>query len=239
MENPDIDDFTATALQTDFVYTFASPTEAADVAVWLRGSSSAAWDRAAGGTYSVDLDTKTVTFALGQPAGTLVRINRRHGFASIASVAPHLIGQSVYVHGDGLPIGLITATDGDLNLDIDRFDFELQAGLRQVPRIVLHPYKGRGEMSPTMHNQRIFQVLLQMIRTGDVAVSAAAGGAPRPVALRNYDSGVTDATLEEVLFTGSKRVGGLGQWQREPTVEITQLEPMPFLLQSVTYDIRF
>ena len=48
-----------------------------------------------------------------------------------------------------------------------------------------------------------------------------------------------DPVLEEVLFTGPKRISGIGRWELEPTLVITQLVPMPFLLRSVTYDVRY
>lgn len=155
------------------------------------------------------------------------------------SAFPWLEGQDVEVHGDGLPLGAFTVESGLIELGIKSFSASAEVGLKQVPRIVLHPYKGRGESSPTMQNMRIFRALLQLERTGEVAITAAAGGRPRQIALANFDSGVMDPTLEECLFSGSRRIGGLGRWQKEPTIEITQIEPMPFLLRSITYDVRF
>ncbi len=148
-------------------------------------------------------------------------------------------GEAVYVHADGLPLGEFTVASGQIDLGDYSVIASAEVGLKQVPRLVLHPYKGRGDLSPTMVNQRIFRVLLQLERTGAVAVTAHDGGTPRPVSLQNHDSGTMDPTLEEVLFSGPKRVSGLGRWQKEPTVEITQVDPMPFLLRSATFDIRY
>lgn len=155
------------------------------------------------------------------------------------SAYPWLEGQEVEVHGDGLPLGSFMATSGIIDLDDATYASLAEVGLRQVPRIVLHPYKGKGDLSPTMQNMRVFRALIQLERTGAVAITGHDGGRPRQVSLQNYDSGLMDPTLEEVLFTGPKRIGGLGRWQKEPTVEITQIEPMPFLLRSITYDVRF
>jgi hypothetical protein len=155
------------------------------------------------------------------------------------SAYPWLEGQVVEVHGDGLPLGAFTVASGQINLGTSTYASAAEVGLKQVPRIVLHPYKGKGEISPTMQNMRIFRALLQLERTGGLAITAYDGGRPRQVALQNYDSGLMDPTLEEVLFTGPKRISGLGSWQKEPTIEITQIEPMPFLLRSITYDVRF
>lgn len=155
------------------------------------------------------------------------------------SAYPWLEGQTVEVHGDGLPLGAFTVSSGTIDLGTATYASSAEVGLKQVPRIVLHPFKGKGELSPTMQNMRIFRALLQLERTGAVAITGHDGGRARQVSLQNYDSGLMDPTLEEVLFTGPKRIGGLGRWQKEPTVEITQIEPMPFLLRSITYDIRF
>ena len=155
------------------------------------------------------------------------------------SAYPWLEGQEVEVHGDGLPLGAFTVVSGSIDIDGATYASSAEVGLRQVPRIVLHPYKGKGDLSPTMQNMRVFRALIQLERTGAVAITGHDGGRPRQVSLQNYDSGLMDPTLEEVLFTGPKRIGGLGRWQKEPTVEITQIEPMPFLLRSITYDVRF
>lgn len=155
------------------------------------------------------------------------------------SAYPWLEGQEVEVHGDGLPLGAFTVSSGSVDLGSAAYAVSAEVGLRQVPRIVLHPYKGKGDLSPTMQNMRVFRALIQLERTGAVAITGHDGGRPRQVSLQNYDSGLMDPTLEEVLFTGPKRIGGLGRWQKEPTVEITQIEPMPFLMRSITYDVRF
>ena len=239
ISNADYDHFTATASQTVFTYTFTSPATASDVAVWTRASSSDDWGRISSADYTVDLGAKTVTFGAGLSAGTLVRVNLRQGTATVTGSADHLEGISCECHADGITLGALTPSSGVVDLGDDRFDFTFQLGLRQVPRIVLHPYKGRGDLSPTMQRQRIFRVLLQLERTGAIAITAHDGGTPRAVSIQNYDSGVMDPVLEEVLFSGAKRVSGLGKWQIEPTIEITQISPMPFLLRSATFDIRY
>lgn len=239
VENSDYDEATATADQTVFAYTFTSPADDADVAVWTRAKAADPWSRAAGDEYSVDLGAQEVTFATGLAAGTLVRINLRQSTASVSAAAPFLEGIEVAAHADGITAGSVTVSGGVIDIGDERFDFALQAGLRQIPRIVLHPYKGRGDLSPTMQKQRIFRALVQLERTAGVAITGHDGGTPRDVSLSNYDSGVTDRLLSEILFSGAKRISGLGKWQTEPTIEITQKEPMPFLLRSVTYDVRF
>ena len=155
------------------------------------------------------------------------------------SAYPWLEGQTVYVHGDGLPLGEFTVSSNSVDLGDASFSSEAEVGLFMVPRLVLHPYKGKGEVSPTMQRQRIFRALLQLERTGAIAITAHDGGRVRKVPLRNWDAGVFDQTAEEALYSGPKRVTGLGAWQIEPTIEITQLEPMPFLIRSITFDVRY
>lgn len=155
------------------------------------------------------------------------------------SAYPWLEGKVVEVHGDGLPLGSHTVSSGQIDLGTLTYSSFAQVGFRQVPRVVLHPLKGKGGQSPTMQNMRNFRMLLQLERTGAVSVTGHDGGTPRPVPLRNWDSGTYDPTLEESLFTGQKRISGIGRWQKEPTIEITQIDPMPFLLRSVSFDTRF
>jgi len=167
-----------------------------------------------------------------------VKIQGSGSSIDLRGVADHLSDEEVFVHVDGLPAGSYIATDGQIDLGELSYENEVEVGLRMVPRIVLHPYKGRGDTSPTMKNMRIFRALLQLERTGAIAIGMD-GGRPRPVSLQNHDSGTMDPTAEEVLLTGQRRVSGIGRWQIEPALEITQIDPMPFLLRSVTYDVRY
>ena len=152
---------------------------------------------------------------------------------------PWLEGQQLELHGDGIPFGAFTVVGGFIDLGDRSYSASVEAGLRQVPRIVLHSYKGKSETSPTMTNQRVFRCLIQFERTGAAAITAHDGGRPRAISFQSYDSGTSDPTIDELLFTGPRRISGLGKWQKEPVVEITQLEPMPFLMKSISYDVRF
>lgn len=238
ISNTDFDDFTAGAGQTVFTWTFASPTLAEDVAVWARLSTLDDWVRVTNADYAVDLGAKTVTFSSGRTAGDLVHINERKAAVNITTEAGHLNNETVFVHGDGLPFELLPVTAGNIDFGDQRYDFEVEVGLIQLPLLVLHPYKGRGEMSPTMKKMRVFRALLQLERTGGVSIGMEEG-TTKAVSLQNYDSGLMDPVLEEVLFSGPKRISGIGRWEIEPTLVITQLVPMPFLLRSVTYDVRY
>ncbi len=234
ISNPDVQEFTATAAQTVFTYAFASPVLATDIAAWRYDGIR--WERLGG--FTVNLGAKTVTFAQGRAAGELIRINRRRDTITLGSGAAHLAGVEVYAHGDGLPLGMFTSAGGIIDLGDARYDFTAEVGLYQVPRIVMHPYKGKGEISPTMANMRIFQTLIAMERTGALSIGTESTR-QRPVPLRKFGSGQADPTLEEMLFSGVKRIAGIGSWEKEPCLVISQDAPMPWLVRSLTYDVRF
>ncbi|AGH15991.1 tail protein [Dunaliella viridis virus SI2] len=235
--NPDLETFTASALQTVFTYTFSNPTEEIDIGVFTRADTLDVWRRVEPADYTLDTGAKTITFDTGRPVGTLVAITRRA--TSFSTGAPELDGVECYVHADGRPVGAHTPASGTVTISGDEgFNFNARIGLRMVPRLVMQAYKGQGDRSPTMEKQRIFRALLSLDRTSNVAICME-GQTPRAIALTRYDSGVFDRELEEVLFTGTKRISGLGKWETEPRLEITQTEPGPWLLRSVSYDIRF
>jgi len=233
------DDFTATAAQTEFTYTFASPADDADVAVWTRAAATDDWSRVSDADYTVDLVAKTVTFSTGLADGTLVHLNLRRQYLSGDGTTPLFSGETVAVHGDGIYLGDYTYSGSGTDLGDERWDFEVEIGFKQLPKIVLHGFKGKFEYSPTMQRQRIYRVHMEFIRTGNVAICMN-GDTAKAVPLVSFDDGqVTDPVLDEVLFTGAKRVSGIGRWQTEPVLEITQTEPMPFHLRLVSYDIRY
>lgn len=234
IQNPDVEDFTATAAQTVFTYTFTSPVLATDIAAWR--FDGIRWERLGG--FTVNLGAKTVTFAEGRELGEEIRINRRRDTITLGSGAAHLAGVEIYAHGDGLPLGTFTSAGGVISLGDARYDFTAEVGLYQVPRIVMHPYKGKGEISPTMANMRIFQTLIAMERTGALSIGTESTR-QRPVPLRKFGSGQSDPSLEEMLFSGVKRIAGIGSWEKEPCLVISQDAPMPWLIRSLTYDVRF
>ena len=226
--NPDIDAFTATAGQTAFVYTFSNPTAETDIAIFKRADTSDTWRRISPDDYTLDT---------GLDAGTLVSVCKRA--TSFSTGAPTLDGIECYLHADNRAIGAHTPASGSVSILGDEgFFFSAKLGLRMVPRIVMQAFKGQGGQSPTMQKQRIFRALLSLERTANVAIGYE-GGRPRAVALANYDAEIYDQDIEETLFTGVKRISGVGSWQTEPRIEITQTEPGPFLVRSITYDIRF
>lgn len=235
--NTELDAFTATEGQTVFAYTFASPAIESDLGVFARADGDDKWVRVEADDYTLDTGAGTVTLDTGLEAGVEVRIAARQTSFNLPN--SELNGIECYVHADGRAVGAHTPVGGSVTIQgSEGFWLNARIGLRMVPRIILQAYKGQGDSSPTMERQRIFRALLNVERTSDIAIGMQ-GGPLRPVPLTNIDSGVLDRDLEEVLFTGTKRISGMGKWEVEPRIEISQTEPGPFLLRSIAYDIRF
>lgn len=237
IDNPDLEEFTATAAQTLFTYTFTSPIESYDVAVFSRATDLDFWTRVEPTEYTLDLGAKTVTFSTGVTLGTKIAIMPRA--TSFTLTDGSLEGISCYVHCDDRAVGLHTPVANVVNILGDEgFWFHAKIGLEMIPEITLHPYRGKGDRSPTMQKQRIFRTLISMERTSNISVGYE-GGTQRPISLTDWDGGPWDADIEDVLFTGVKRVSALGGWLTEPRITISQTEPGPFLVRSITYDVRF
>jgi hypothetical protein len=241
VENPDVTEFLAPqSASTTRSYSFTSPATTDLVAVWARTDLTEPWTRLDPATdYTVDLGAQEIELTEARPTNSELRIVSRKSSVDLSSVAPWLEGIECQVHVDGLPIGLFTPSSGSIDLGDARYDFAIQVGLRMVPSITLHPYKGRGEMSPTMKPQRIHTALLQFERTLAASITMHAGGRLRPIPFENWDSAPTDKVLEELLFTGTKRIKGGGAWQTEPTVTISQDAPGPWTVRAITYDVRY
>lgn len=235
--NPDVETFTATEFQLVFTYTFSNPVLESDIGVFTRADDTDKWVRVNPEDYTLDTGAKTVTLDAAALEGVQFAISKRA--TSFNVTRAELEDIELYLHVDGRAVGIHTPRSGLVEIEGDEgFFFTARIGLRMVPRVVLQAYKGQGGQSPTMQKQRIFRALINVERTSDIAIGIE-GGTPRAVALSSYDAIEFDADLEDVLFTGTKRISGLGGWQTEPRIEITQTEPGPFLLRSVAYDIRF
>ena len=233
--NTEYDEYTATSGQTVFTYTFTSPATDADVAVWTRAASTDDWSRVSSADYTVNLGAQTVTFNTGRASGELIRVNKRQ---STVRVSPpgHNKGETFMVNADRtVPLGEFTATAttvtaGDtIDLGSARWDFTVQFGYKFNPRVVLQAFKGRLPMSPTMKKQRIFRALVQMIKTGSLSVGT-------------YGQSLKDTTIlsgSAKVFTGTKRLSGLGKWEIEPRLEFSQAQSAPWQIAAITYDVRY
>lgn len=234
--NASMEDFTATSGQTVFTYTFGSPSTEDDLHIWrLEGVH---WVRVpAAEIVSISLGTQTVTLT-PQAEGARIRINARRNIFQLTSDIAHLIGETVALYSDGVFLEEKVLTSPGTTLSAGLYwDFEIEIGLPFDAEVVLHPYKGRGEPSPTMQRQRIFRALIQVDRTSDLTL-AVEGGAARPVPLEDSSSGEYAPTAEEARYSGETRMSGLPGWHIEPRLVLAQATPNPLTVRSVTYDVR-
>jgi len=267
--NPDIDDFVASEAQTVFTYTFTSPVSTSDVAVWYRTDATVDWARVASADYTVDLSAQTITLTvLSLTEGELIRVNLRADTIPTLTDGAHLDQDTVFVSGDGLPLGTYDVADDEIVMSSGRFDFEAEIGFAQLPTIRLHTYKAAGQVSPTMKRQRIHSVLMDWRKTltatigfegrashelpmtyekSVVAVSLIvkdrAGAnitdrAGNTINVRESERRV-EAVLADTLVTEAFREKGIGAWEVEPHLELSQTEPAAWHLRSLTYDVRF
>lgn len=238
IENPLKNEFTATASQTLFTYTFTSPSDPDNLSVFSRADADDTFRRIEQTEYVLDLTAKTVTLNTGAREGTRIAIAARN--TAISGISQHLEGQQVYLHLDGRAAGLHTPSSNaisEINGD-EGYYLNARLGVYMVPDVILQTFKGLGGDSPTMKKQRIFRVLVDVERTASLAIGLQSGS-PRNVALTNWDRAKLDQDLEEYLFTGVKRISGIGRYENEPRLRITQNEPGPFALRLVNYDIRW
>ena len=237
IDNPDIEDFTATADQTVFTYTFTSPTAADDVLVMFQEADGYRPVNAA--DYTLDLSAKTVTFAAGRSLGDAIRILPRMASLDLSGVAERFEGIEVQVNNDGKSLGRFTPSSNTIDLGDARVDQQAEVGLYMVPYLELHPPKGKGETSPTMRKMRIWRALVSFYRTATCTIGIG-GNAQRTIPLHRFGAGNdVDVIAEDLNYTGVKRVSGLKGWFLEPTLVLTQSEPGPWAIRFVTYDTRY
>jgi len=236
IDNPDIEDFDASADQTVFTYTFTSPTEEGDMLVMFE--ESGVYRPLSASDYTLDLSAKTVTFAVGRSEGDAIRILPRMASLDLSDVAERFEGIEVQVNNDGKSVGRFTPSSNTIDLGEFRVDQQAEVGLFMVPRLELHPPKGKGETSPTMQNMRIFRALISFYRTATCTIGIGTGP-QRTVPLQRWGALDVDPVADDLNFTGTKRISGLRGWAVEPTLVLTQSEPGPWAIRFITYDARF
>jgi len=117
------------------------------------------------------------------------------------------------------------------------------AGLPITCRVEMLPFRGQGEESPTMRQQRIFRALVGLDRTQAQTFLSTGGdeGAHDErslVAIERYDRARTDQTAPP-SFTGIRRIVGLSGWSYGPRLTIEAEGAGAWALRNVTYDVRF
>lgn len=226
--------FTATAGQTDFVWTFTDPATASLVGVIHEGIKL---------TYAVDytvtLGSNTVTLTEAAEAGDIVTL---HQLVATLTAA-HLPSTEVQVIIDGAVQAAQTTTSGgvvtpdplpyftweiglkfpDVRTDDDGVatGFGDEVWVRDMPIAAdLPDGTVQGEM------KRVFEVTAQVITTGDLWIGAN-GEAPSLIPLRQLDVDALDVVEP---FTGGVRLEAVLGADRFGRVEFTQRSPAKLTL---------
>lgn len=229
LSESDSDDFTATAGQTVFTYTFTSPATTAEVGVSINNAVVDSDD------YTVDLGMKTVTLDTGASVGDAVNV---HVIQSDLSGLDDWEGEELTFRIDGSAGGTATVASGEVTLpQSSRVSVEYGFPFsKKVTPMPIRPNVQFGTLAS--RKARIFEATLQLYRTGGVDLKAN-GGTSRTVALREIGSDLLDKGIDELLFTGTKTVPGLRGWQNDPQIEITLDDPVEFNLLGLSYRAQF
>lgn len=138
----------------------------------------------------------------------------------------HLNGKSVAVRGDGTYRGLHTVSGGSITLTDSAVSIEV--GLFFAPRLqLLNPIVNTPTGSSMISAENTSEVTVQFLESAACTVNG------QIIPFRNFGSMLLDQPIP--LFTGYHRIENMDPWQRgETPVEISQDEPMPFHILSVT-----
>lgn len=220
------EEFTATANQTAFTYSFTSPATTAAIGVRLNGGRLETAD------YSVNLGTKTVTLDSGVAAGTKVRI--AHMINEITGL-DHLEGETVQTYVDGTQGVDVTVTGGTLTLP-DYADTEIQYGFDFSVYGKMMPFRLPGQQTLSGSKVRCARAIISLYKTGGLQIRANLG-AWRDVRLQGND--VLDRSTMDSLFTGEKDERGLMGFELGGYLEFRQAGPDPLTIRSITREVAF
>ncbi|MCY1197247.1 hypothetical protein D9M72_86090 [compost metagenome] len=136
----------------------------------------------------------------------------------------HLEGKTVQIRADGTKQPDRVVTDGQITLDRPAFD--VQIGLKFVPRVrLLRPEAQTQTGTAQASNMRTHKVSVLFYQT----IGATINGQAR--AVRSFGPDILDKP--PAPLSGWDGVGNLGWDVGESPVEITQEEPMPFHILAV------
>lgn len=219
--------FIATEGQTDFVWTFGNPAEAAAVGVRIDGGRlQHAVD------YSADLGTKTVSLAEGVPAGTLVRVSK---MVKEISGLDYLEGETVQTFIDGTAGEDVVVTGGVLDI-VNYADTEIQYGFDFPTYGKMMPFRVPESTTLAGEKIRVVRAILSLFETGGIEIRAN-GGRWRPVPLLQLDSDILDRSTMETLFTGEKIISSLPGFAVGGYLEFRQTSPGPLTVRAITREV--
>jgi hypothetical protein len=137
----------------------------------------------------------------------------------------HLNGETVHAVADGFYVGAYTVAAGSITLTGPASAVNI--GLRYVPRLKLLPPEIQTGMGSASGNaMRTSEITIRFFETTGCSVNG------NEMTFRRTGAAVLDQPPQQ--FTGVKRVESLGFERGTDMLEITQEEPMPFHILSVT-----
>lgn len=142
-------------------------------------------------------------------------------------------GLSVFVIGDGYPLGWHTVAAGSLTLDGPVSAWT--AGLWTPPRATDLPFRADSETERRMARlMRVPGARISVHETTSLAFSAN-GGPVTPLALQSNDETVFDTVPDP--FTGVVHVDGIPGWTEEAQTTVTQVVPGKLTVRGVRKDV--
>ncbi len=227
---PEAEEFTATAAQDEYTWTFTNPGSADAIGVRLNGGRLAALD------YEVDLGSKTVTLSPAVAAtveeGDTVRVA-----SMIIEVtgADHLEGETVQTYIDGTEGDDFVVSGGAFTLP-DYADTEIQYGFDFDVSGKLMPL--RVPSAPTLIGKkaRIVNAYLQLYETAALEIKVN-GEDWQDVPLVRLDDETLDHSESELLFTGDVELKGLRGYAVGAPFEFRQPGPGKFTLLSIAREV--
>jgi|GEM_PF-3891564 len=216
--------FTAFEGQSEFTWSFSSPTNPAAIGVRVNGG------RLAPSEFSVDLGSKTVTLVDPVPKDSIVRIAR---MIDIIDDLDFLENEMVHVVIDGTAQDQGITVQGGV-LALDRYaDTEIQYGFNFEIYGKVMPFRVPESETLAGRMMQVKEAIFSLYQTGDIEIRAN-GGEWRPLILQKMDSPILDRSGEELLFTGDIRVRGLSGVAEGASLEFRQISPSPMTIRAMT-----
>jgi hypothetical protein len=190
--------FTATAGQTNFIWSFDNPVSPAAIGCRVNGF------RLPDNAFNVNLGTKTITLNMPVTAGDIIRIAR---MVNTVTGLDHLEGETIQTYIDGSPGNDYTVAAGAITLNAYA-DTEIQYGFAFDVEGELMPFRVAGQETLIGQKVRCINVFLQLSRTGGIEIKANDGRWVN-VPLTRLDTNMLDRSLDDLLFSGTASMRGL------------------------------
>lgn len=224
------ENFTATASQTTFVYSFTSPATVDEIGVRIDGG------RLEPDQFSVNLGTKTVTLNEGVAAGTVVRVSL---MVNEITGLDHLAGETVQTYIDGTAGDDVTVTVGGVLTLPVYADTEIQYGYDFGTYGKLMPWRIPGQAGELSGEKvRVSRAIISLFETGSIEIRANLGRW-RELRLLTTDSNVLDRSTQETLYTGEVDARGLMGCEVGGYLEFRQTSPDKLTIRSITREVAY